>query len=48
MNKHLLVYDPKSKQVKWRVKMEDGTENTDQEVAEKLCVKNPTLLDNPV
>jgi hypothetical protein len=74
INKHLLVYDPKFKQVKWRnnkqwaissinmmheviipkyssklvkVKMENGTEDTNQVVAEISCKEQPYLVGGP-
>jgi hypothetical protein len=74
INKHLLVYDPKFKQVKWRkdnvwsvssikmthetvipkylsklvkVKMDSGTEKTEQVVAEIMCKSEPYLVGGP-
>jgi len=74
INKHLLVYDPKIKQVNgrnkksWtvssikmmnevvvpkysshlvRVKTEDGTENTDQVIAEIMCAEIPFVVGGP-
>jgi hypothetical protein len=74
INKHLLVYDPKFKQVQWRknnvwsissvkmthetvipeyssrlvkVKRDNGTENTEQVVAEISCVTEPYLIGGP-
>jgi hypothetical protein len=74
INKHLLVYDTKFKQVKWRkdnawsvssvkmthetvipeyslklvkVKMENGTEKTEQVVAEIMCAAEPYLVRGP-
>jgi hypothetical protein len=70
INRHLLVYDPKIKQVNWRnekswtvssikmmnevvlpeysshlvrVKTEDGTENTNQVIAQIMCVDLPYI-----
>jgi len=74
INKHLLVYDPKIKQVNWRnekswtvssikmtnevvvpeyssrlvrIKAEDGTENTDQVIAEIMCAEMPYVVGGP-
>jgi hypothetical protein len=74
INKHLLVYDPKIKQVSWRnekswtvssikmtnevvvpeyssrlvrIKTENGTENTDQAIAEITSAETPYMVGGP-